>query len=62
MLNPSKRTKTLNIHYSTILHGCMNTQKGRAKFKNFPILFGSGLSSTIVMRMIIKKSILKETM
>ena len=41
ILNPSKRTKNLNSHYSTILHGCINTQKVRAKFKNFCILLES---------------------
>ena len=25
----SKRTKNINIHYSPIIHGCMNTLKGR---------------------------------
>ena len=35
MLNTFKRTKKLNKHYYTILHGFMNTRKGRAKFKNF---------------------------
>ena len=28
ILNPYKRTKNINIYYSTILHGCMNTKKG----------------------------------
>ena len=54
IINPPKPTKNLNRHYSTILHGCMNTQKGRAKFKNFRILLDSGHSSTIVIRSIIK--------
>ena len=35
ILNCSKRTKILNRHYSPILHGCMNTQKGRDKCNNF---------------------------
>ena len=35
MLNPSKCTKNINIHYSPILHGCMNTRKGKAKFNDF---------------------------
>ena len=47
IINPSKRDKNINIHYSHILHGCMNTRKGRAKFKNFQILLSSGCSSTI---------------
>ena len=25
ILNPPKHTKTLNIHYYPIIHGCMNT-------------------------------------
>ena len=49
ILNPYKHTKSSNIHYSPILHGCMNTQKGRLEFKNFRILFHSGFFSTIVM-------------
>ena len=32
ILNPSKRTKNINSHYSTILHGCRNTRKGGARF------------------------------
>ena len=47
--DPPKRAKILDIHYSNILHGCMSTGKGRAKFKNFLILFDSGCGSTIVM-------------
>ena len=35
MLNIPKCTKTLNSHYSSITHLCMNTQNGRARFKNF---------------------------
>ena len=34
ILNPSKRTKHLNSHYSPILQGCMNILKGKLKFKN----------------------------
>ena len=49
IINPPKRTKKLNIHYSPILHGCMNTRKGRAKFKNFRILLDSGCSSAILI-------------
>ena len=29
ILNPSKCTKNVNIHYSTILHGCMNIRRGK---------------------------------
>ena len=55
ILNPSKHTKSLNIHCSPIIHGCMNTQRGRAKFKNFQIFLDSGYSSTILTRRPIKK-------
>ena len=54
IINPSKRTKNLNIHYSHILHGCINTRKGTEKFKNFRILLYSGCIFTIVMGSIIK--------
>ena len=37
IINPTKRAKKLNRHYSPILHGCMNTRKGKAKFKNFAL-------------------------
>ena len=55
ILNPSKRTGLLNIHYYPILHGCMNTRKGRETFKNFLILFHSGFGSTIVIKILITK-------
>ena len=32
---PTKNCKNINIHYSPILHGLMNTRKGRSKFNNF---------------------------
>ena len=35
IINPPKRTKKLNRHYSPIIHECMNTRKGKAKYKNF---------------------------
>ena len=53
--NPPKRAKKLNNHYSTILHGCMNSRKGGAKFKHFCILLDSGYSSKIVMGRLVKK-------
>ena len=31
--NPHKFTKNINIHYSHILHGCMNTGKGVSKLR-----------------------------
>ena len=38
ILNPMKRTKSKNSHYSPILQGCMNTLSGKEKFrKNNPI-------------------------
>ena len=55
IINPPKRAKKLTIHYSRIIHVCMNTKKGRAKFKNFRIILDSGCSSTVVMGMIVKK-------
>ena len=33
IINPPKRAKNINSHYSLIIHGCLNTRKGRAKFK-----------------------------
>ena len=33
IIDPPKRAKYINIHYSPTIHGCMNTRKGRAKFK-----------------------------
>ena len=35
ILNPYKRTKNVNSPYSPIIHVCMNTRKGKAKFKKF---------------------------
>ena len=55
IINHPKCAKKLNIHYSPILHGCMNTGKGRAKFKNFRIILDSRFSSTIFMGRIIKR-------
>ena len=34
IINPPKRAKNINSHYSPILNECINTRKGRAKFKN----------------------------
>ena len=53
ILNPSKLTKNINIHYSPIMHGCMNSRKGKAKFQNFWIWLYSGCSYTIVIRRLI---------
>ena len=30
--NPTKRAKNINSYYYPILHECLNTRKGRAKF------------------------------
>ena len=49
IINPTKHAATLNSHYSPILHGCMNSRKIRANFKNFRIILDNGFSSTIVM-------------
>ena len=49
IINPPKRTKKLNIHYSTILHGCMNNKNSKAKFKKFQILLDIGCRSVIVL-------------
>ena len=49
ILNTPKHTKKSNRHYYHIIKGCMNTRKGKAKFKNFQILLDSGFSPTIVI-------------
>ena len=38
ILDPSKLTKNINVHYFPILHGCMNTRKGKAVFKKYKYL------------------------
>ena len=55
IINPPRRAKNLNIHYSPILHVCMNTRKGKSKFKNFRILLDSGCKFTIVMVRLVRK-------
>ena len=60
IINLSKRTKFLNSYYSPIMHGRMNTRKGRAKFKNFRILLDSECSTTIVMGRLVRKVTPKE--
>ena len=42
ILNPSKPTKDVNSHYYPFLHVCMNTIKGKEKFKYFRILLDNG--------------------
>ena len=55
IINYPRRAKILNIHYSPIIHVCMNTRKGKSKFNNFRILLDSGCSSTIVMGRLVGK-------
>ena len=43
------------VHYSPILHGCMNTRRGKSKFKHFRILLDSGYSSVILMGRLVEK-------
>ena len=56
IINPPKRTKNVDSHYSPILYGCMNNRKSKAKFKNFRILLDSGRSSMIVMEVQFEKN------
>ena len=55
IINPPKRVKNINSHYSNILHGFMNTRHGILKFKSFQILLDSGCSPTIVTERIVEK-------
>ena len=55
ILNPPTCTKILNIHYFPTLQGYMDTQKGKAKFKNFRVLLNCGCIYTILMGRIIQK-------
>ena len=55
IINTPKRAKILNIHYSPILYVCMNTRRGKVKFKIFHIPLGSGCSSTIVTGRLVDK-------
>ena len=56
ILNPLKWTKKLDRDDSPITYVCMNTWKGRGKFKNFRILLDIGCSSTIVMISLTEKN------
>ena len=58
--SPPKCTKNLNIHYSPILHVCMNNRIVKARFENFRILLDSGCSSTIVMGRLFEKLCLEK--
>ena len=53
ILNPYKCTKNINTHYYPIIHVCMNTRKGRAKFNIFRILLDSLCIPTIATRRLI---------
>ena len=55
IINPSKSKIYINIRYSHILHGYINTRKGKYKFRGFCILLDSGCISTIFIRRLIKK-------
>ena len=35
IINTPKHTKKSNIHYSHVLHRCMNTRKGKSRSKTF---------------------------
>ena len=54
IINLPKCAKYIKRHYSTILHGCMNTKKGRVNIKNSQILLDSGFSSPILMRTLLE--------
>ena len=60
IINPYKCSKYIHIYYYTILHGCMNTRKGGAKFNKFRILLDSGCSSMILIIILITKLKSKE--
>ena len=60
IINPPKRTNILNIHNSPIIHRCINTRKGKAKFNNIRIILDNGCISTIVMGSMVKKLILEK--
>ena len=47
-------TKNINIYDYPFIHGCMNTCRGRAKFKDFGILLDSGCIYTIITKRQIK--------
>ena len=59
ILNPPKQTKKLNSNHSPILHGCMNTRKGKSRFKKFRILLDSWCSFIILMVRIVENLFLK---
>ena len=54
-INTPKRAKNIDTHHSPILHGLMNTIKGRAEFKNLQIILDSEFSYTIVLIRLVEK-------
>ena len=58
--NHPKLTKILNIHYYPIIHGCMNTRRNNARFKNFQTLLDSGCSSVVLMGVLVENYVLKK--
>ena len=59
-INPLKCAKNLSSHFSTILHGCINTRQGRSKYENFRIILDSGCNSKISTGRIVEKYTLKK--
>ena len=59
ILNTSKQTKNSNSHYSPILHECMNTCRGKERFKIIGVLLDSVCSPTILIRSITTKHKIK---
>ena len=62
ILKSYKCTKNINIYYTPILHGCVNTLRGKATSVVFLILLYSICSSTVVIRMSITKIKTKKIM
>ena len=44
IITPPKRTKNLNIHYSSIIHGFMNTKKNQNKGLKLSHIIGKWVS------------------
>ena len=56
IINTPKRAKRFIICLYHILHGCMNTRRGKSKYNNFLIILESGCISTILMGRLVEKS------
>ena len=54
-LNPSKYIQNTNYHYFPILYGCINTRRGKVKYKNFQILSDNGCISVVVIKKLMQK-------